>query len=72
MKGGIIMFNVSDSIMQMIFITIDEKETETANKPELTEREYIETACTGCHSGCVGSCLNACSGSGKGSTGTGW
>lgn len=66
------MFKVAEDLMQMIFITIDEKETENVNEPEFTEREYVETACTGCYSGCVGSCLNVCSGSGKGSTGTGW
>ena len=56
------MFKVAEDLMQMIFITIDEKETENVN----------ETEFTGCYSGCVGSCLNVCSGSGKGSTGTGW
>lgn len=67
------MFNISENIMQMIFITIDEDSKENTGIDLNDKKNIIETACTGCYSGCVGSCLNACSGSGKGSSGnTGW
>ena len=67
------MFNISENIMQMIFITIDEDSKENTGIDLNDEKNIIETACTGYYSGCVGSCLNVCSGSGKGSSGnTGW
>ena len=72
-KGGeVTLFNVSENIMQMIFITIDEDSKENTGIDLNDEKNVIETACTGCYSGCVGSCLNVCSGSGKGSTGSSW
>ena len=57
------MFNISENIMQMIFITIDEDSKENTGIDLNDEKNIIETACTGCYSGCVGSCLNVCSGS---------
>lgn len=61
------MFKVADDLMQMIFITIDENETE--NQPNFEEVRPIETACSGCSNGCVGSCWNNCSRSGKNCSG---
>ena len=62
------MFQVSEDIMQMIFITLDENQN--IEDCRIGDGNYvIETACSGCYSGCVGSCLNMCSGSGRGATG---